>query len=390
MNNIYTISTGLETCRTLVKRFLIPIANLSSWSKNQINNMRVTKQHYTQLVIGLLLMAITYNANAQDPRFSQFYASPMQLNPAMTGVFEGRWRAVLNYRDQWQSVLDNVPYRTFSASYDMRYNIVARDYLAFGISALGDQVGESSFRQTRGHLAMSYLKQLSGGTQNSQFLVAGAQAGVGQNSIDYTNLWFSQQFDINTETLDISQPTGESTPEATDMFVDINAGLLWYALFDDDFSVYAGGALNHINAPNVSLFNGQNDVLLMRWVGHAGAQLPLSDNFSLLPAFSLMGQGESNSLTMGMNVRYSNNDFNEIAVRLGGWVHLSNNGESNSHMDALIISTILELDKFNLGFSYDINTSSLVNATNSRGTYELSFIYIHPENRRIRVKCPKM
>jgi Type IX secretion system membrane protein PorP/SprF len=47
---------------------------------------------------------------AQDPQFVQFYASPLQLNPAMTGVHPGKWRVIANYREQWNSILDSKPY----------------------------------------------------------------------------------------------------------------------------------------------------------------------------------------------------------------------------------------------------------------------------------------
>lgn len=36
----------------------------------------------------------------QDPEFSQFFANPLHLNPALTGTSELP-RFVLNYRNQW-------------------------------------------------------------------------------------------------------------------------------------------------------------------------------------------------------------------------------------------------------------------------------------------------
>ena len=53
---------------------------------------------------------------AQDIHFSQFNNSPLNLNPAQTGLFNGDWRFVGNLRNQWSSV--PVPYRTFSLSTD--------------------------------------------------------------------------------------------------------------------------------------------------------------------------------------------------------------------------------------------------------------------------------
>ncbi|HNM24595.1 MAG TPA: type IX secretion system membrane protein PorP/SprF, partial [Saprospiraceae bacterium] len=42
---------------------------------------------------------------AQDIHFSQFYMSPLNLNPAMTGVMNCNHRIVANYRNQWSSIL---------------------------------------------------------------------------------------------------------------------------------------------------------------------------------------------------------------------------------------------------------------------------------------------
>lgn len=42
-------------------------------------------------VAGISFLGIP-ESNAQDARFAQFYYAPLQLNPALTGVFEGQFR----------------------------------------------------------------------------------------------------------------------------------------------------------------------------------------------------------------------------------------------------------------------------------------------------------
>ena len=54
---------------------------------------------------------------AQDPNFSQFFASPLTLNPALTGKFDGVYRFAANYRNQWPTI--NNAYTTMTASFDM-------------------------------------------------------------------------------------------------------------------------------------------------------------------------------------------------------------------------------------------------------------------------------
>lgn len=330
-------------------------------------------------------------AEAQDPRFSQFYATPVQLNPAMIGVYEGQFRVVANYRDLYSSVLGSRAFRTIAASFDMRYQIDRGDYIAFGANVLRDDAGLSNFNRTQAGLGVSVLKQLGGSRYRTsdQYLVAGAQIGFGQHGADWGALWFSEQYDLENAVVDQGAASGEALMNnRTDLYLDFNAGLLWYALFGDDASVYAGGSLQHINQPSIGFFDDSKEQLPMKWVGHAGGQAPFTENLSLLPAIAVIGQGQAMSVTAGANFRYTNRDWRELAIRAGAWAHLSNELDSGMAMDAVIISAILEMERWNLGISYDVTTSTLSRANNSRGAFELSLIYTHPEKSRYKVNCP--
>jgi len=63
-----------------------------------------------------ILVNLSLLISAQDPHFSQFFASPLTLNPAFTGKFDGTVRAAGNYRNQWPAFND--VYTTFTASVD--------------------------------------------------------------------------------------------------------------------------------------------------------------------------------------------------------------------------------------------------------------------------------
>ncbi|GJM35414.1 MAG: hypothetical protein DHS20C18_44150 [Saprospiraceae bacterium] len=350
----------------------------------------------TLLLRSLLILCVScfsLLAKGQDARFAQFYAAPLELNPAMLGVFEGQFRFVANYRSLYSSILDNRPYRTISASFDMRHRIMSGDYFALGFSAQRDDAGLSRFNHTQVNLGGSFLKQLggSGYRASDQYLVAGAQVGLGQRGLTYDQLWFSQQFRTgpNTAFIDTEADNGESFSEDnTGLYLDFNAGLLWYATFDKNASIYLGGAMYHINSPNVATLVDGDAKLYSRWVVHGGGELPMGDNLSLLPAVLVMKQGPSFSTNAGANFRYTRRDWQELALRAGLWAHLSNQGESMG-VDAVIFAAILELERWNLGFSYDITTSTLATSNNSRGAFEISMIYTHREKSRYRINCPK-
>ena len=98
------------------------------------------------LMIGLSLLA-SNEAKAQDPHFSQFYANPLYLNPALAGT-HGCPRLNFNYRNQWPALSGT--FVTYSASYDQYF-----DNLSGGIGVLAtlDQAGKGTIN----HLTFSFM-----------------------------------------------------------------------------------------------------------------------------------------------------------------------------------------------------------------------------------------
>lgn len=344
------------------------------------------------LFTGCLVLLMSSQLLAQDPHFSQFYSAPTQVNPALGGVFAGEYRFVANYRTQNYAVLGDNSYKTIGASVDMRRRVNRDDYFSVGLAALQDQVGDSNFERVRGGLNASYLKHLGGGRYRSsdQYLVGGAQLGFGQWSYDHSNLWFTEQFDEATSSIDLSAANGETLDNMqSDLFVDFTAGLLYYNVLDKNNSFYIGGAMHHLNQPEIGFLNNTSAAITQRWVAQIGGELGVSRNVSLLPAAIVMGQGPSMMMMGGMNLRYSNRDWREVALRAGLWARMANQDESGMGMDAMVVSAILEVERWQFGLSYDITTSSLKDANNSRGAFELSLIYTHPSKERFKVVCPR-
>src|ERR1043165_526077 len=79
---------------------------------------------------------------AQDPNFSQFFASPLTLNPALTGKFDGVYRVAGNYRNQWPTI--NNAFTTATASVDfgiMKNRLPDVDQFGIGIMGFTDRAG---------------------------------------------------------------------------------------------------------------------------------------------------------------------------------------------------------------------------------------------------------
>jgi type IX secretion system PorP/SprF family membrane protein len=344
---------------------------------------------------------------AQDPILSQYYAAPQYLNPAMTGVFKGSWRFNANYRQQWTNIFADVPIRTIHAGADMKFNLIADDYLAVGLNLMQDEMGGSArLQQTRGLVSVSYMKQLGGRKYggSDQYLIAGGQFGAGQHSLSFRNLLFDRQYDSLLILLNGAFPSGEAEPKSN-LFGDFNMGLMWYAVYADNRSFYIGGALNHLTKPNVSFLQNKDERLYRRWTVHGGGELPLNRELSLMPSLMFTKQGPSFTTQTNVHFRYTNHDWYEMAIRAGIGYRMSRGIGSGLTQDAtlkpvattassilgdaLILSMILEMERWNFGFSYDMHTSSLVRPTNYRGGYELSLIYTQPTYHRVRTTCPK-
>src|SRR3954452_25468987 len=96
-------------------------------------------------ILGFLFLVVT--ANAQDPHFSQFFASPLTLNPALTGKFDGNLRVAGNYRNQWPTI--NRAFTTTTVSVDfpiMRNHIAPTDTWGLGVMGYSDQSANSALK----------------------------------------------------------------------------------------------------------------------------------------------------------------------------------------------------------------------------------------------------
>ena len=88
-------------------------------------------------------------AQGQDIHFSQYFASPLTLNPATIGGFNGQFRFAANYRNQWYFLKSRYDgsragYATYSGSYDIRLLRKKLKYDQFGVGVMvfNDKAGD--------------------------------------------------------------------------------------------------------------------------------------------------------------------------------------------------------------------------------------------------------
>jgi len=330
---------------------------------------------------------------AQDIHFSQFYMSPLNLSPAMTGVMNYNHRFILNYRNQWAPALLANAYNTSSFSYDTRMPVGESDYFGVGGSLWGDVAGESNFGTFQARVSGSYSKYLFGNYKNSHYLVIGSDFGFTQRRVTSDDLRWPQQHD-GVGGWDSTAASGESPifdPGSTPTinYPDVSLGIIYFGILEEQTSFYGGFAFHHINQPNVS-FLSENSNLYMKFTGHGGGEFPISNLTSVLPNFIVMFQGPHREYNVGASFRYKLGDFqySKEYIQVGGWYRTGNQVNGGLHSDAAIIAVRFETGNYGIGLSYDMTTSKFRQAGTANGSFELSMNYYIEGANRKRVYCP--
>ena len=346
-------------------------------------------------VCGLLL--VTVWLSAQDARYANLSATPQLTNPALTGVIPGQLRATANYRELYTSLPGAEGYRSYAAGVEVRRPAGNGNFFGLGAQLQRDDAPASDFSRTQGLIGGSYQQQIGGNLRRGlgQYLTAGAQVGFGQRGFDLNKVWFSNQYFVDNNSreayIDRTLPSGEGfAGSGTGTYLDVNVGLAYFGTFGDRLSAYAGVGAYHLNAPNVSPLPGQRDDLDQRYVFHGGGELPLGKGYSsLLPAARVMVQGPALDVLLGSHIRYTQRDWQDLALRAGAWLQGSNQAGDNLKVNAFIVSIGLETESVQFAVNYDISVGDLNTITNGRGGWELSAIFLQKANYRSKVVCPK-
>lgn len=313
----------------------------------------------------------------QDPHFSQFYASPLNLNPSYTGLFSGDVRASAIYRNQWQSIVN--PFRTGSVAVDGRIlrNLFKEDHvLGVGVTGLFDQSNNGGLRSRFLAVTAGYNHQLDGNGYHR--LGVGFQASIVSKSIDYSRFVFSRQFTPNG--FDNNLPTGEPNTYLNINYPDFGTGILYSGYSYAEHQWHLGASYYHITRPNESM-TGADARLSTRKTLHAGYNFPVNELSRMFFSGLYMQSAITNEAMVGAVYQNSLNNYEMNASILMGLYYRFN--------ESIIPYIGLEMNQFQAGLSYDITVSSLKTASNFRGGMELTIQYIFSRdpNRNTIPKC---
>lgn len=323
--------------------------------------------------MALFVMAAGHAKAQIDPHFSQYYAYPLWLNPAMTGVFNGSARVSANVRDQWATVGNG--YRTGGLSADFRSD----DKAAFGINILNQAAGSAGYNYFAAYGSFGYGVAVS--SDGMQKLHFGVQAGVINRSFDPSKLQFDDQYNA-IGGFDPNIPSGENFTTTNATVFDASAGIFYYDSNPMNIAnIFGGVSLAHLADSNDPFAtDGIKSKLPMRLTIHGGVKIRASDIIDVTPNFIYMREQQNQLRAVDV---YSELKFGDsYGLILNGMYRFD---------DAATAGVGYHINSMLIGLSYDFNTSSLNSATNGKGGFEFSMSYIFGNTSKAPAEiCPRI
>lgn len=327
--------------------------------------MKVAYEHRVGgLFLGILISA-TWSARAQDPAFSQFYANPLYMNPAMAGV-EGAAKVYIGYRNQWPGATN--PYTTMQASYEQFLDPIQG---GLGIHVINDRQGGGVINTLSLDLVYSYHLQVS----SDLMVTGGFQASLGHRN-------------LNTEGLVLPDELAAGAPVTTlsgysSTYPDFGVG---FAAFYKN--IFGGVALHHLLQPYTGSSENPNSMLSRKYTAHVGAMIPIYEKrlgrevLQLSPNLVFLQQDIYQQLNYGLEVIYRN--------FVGGlWFRQ----DLSFSYGTVVFSMGYGNDQFRVRYSYDAKLSSPEVHIPSLGAHEISLVIIFENLNKSRkhkaIKCPK-
>jgi type IX secretion system PorP/SprF family membrane protein len=330
-----------------------------------------------KIFLFIAILLVHAYAYAQDPHFSQFFASPLTINPANTGNFSGSLRAALNSRTQLPEF--NNAYATKTLSLDapiLKKYIKEDDKLSVGLLILSDQSGNKLLNDNNIAASVSFSKALDENANHS--IALGFQVNYSMYRFDPLKANFEDQLTAGGFTGTSSELIlGNNFTKNT---TDINAGILYTGSTSDNNIFYVGASYYHFAKPTVGFItptyftNSRANV-------HGGAYFSLSSAASLHTSFQYQQQGNTNELIVGGALSYYLGKDNGLELYAGLWSRIK---------ESIIPYVGLEWNHIRAGFTYDIGAANTLASSRFYQSSEFSLIYIlDNRSKAFKMKCPK-
>lgn len=337
-----------------------------------------------KIIIVFMGSLLVENLSAQDIHFSQFNENTQLVNPALVGAFHVL-KANATYRNQWGSV--TVPYQTFGAAIEMKFKASAWDKqdpyrsksykkafskMAGGLSFYNDKAGDGNMGSNQVNLSLAtFIK-----TGQKGKLSVGLQGTVVQRTVNFSNFIFSNQY--NGTTYDPTMNSMENPGLGSFVYADFSGGMAYSfiqeesSIGENDILQYdVGAAVFHINSPKQKYLTNTSERLYGKVVVHSKFLIGIPhSSMAIAPTVLAAFQGSQKEILFGLMAKYHLKDDS----RYTGYIRKSSVGLGAYYRnkDAVIVHLLLEIRQYAIGFSYDLNVSSLTKVSTLRGGPEIT------------------
>lgn len=335
-------------------------------------------KHIAVTVFSIIIVGFS---QAQDPSFSQFFSSPLNINPALTANINEDWRVISNMRDQWIGPAS--PYATGSISFDSKImqnkipNVSDKNVFGIGGMLMYDDVMYGVVQSTYASLNLSYNLLLAEDFYgNKHRLGIGFGETYGRRFVDFSRLNFQEQFTgtgFNT-----NLPTGEAALSNMKPYFSSNIGML-YSYKTEKSNLDIGASVYHLNKPKQTFLADPNQYLPMRDVVHINYERFLSETLVLNSNAIYQYQGGASYLSLGGALGFYLEDDGSTILNLGMWYWSKN---------AVIPYVGMVYNNYQFGLSYDATVSKLNQAAIKPTTWELSLIVRGTHKPPGVIPCP--
>ncbi|MEM9829603.1 MAG: PorP/SprF family type IX secretion system membrane protein [Bacteroidota bacterium] len=322
----------------------------------------------------LCFMFLSWGASAQEPQFSNFYATTLYTNPAFTGRTSHQYQFTTNFRRQWHN---RGSFTTGFLSADYAFN-----RFGVGLTAYTDQAGAAPLTTVQTSASLSYGVQI---TPKLDF-VAGFQGSYYDQRLREDYIWIDDYISNNPNAL---------APGVVNQYFNLSLGVM---LIHKSF--WLGGALKDL-LPNPGLNTASPYYLVSanrntgsyygRFSVHGGySQFLMPRQLFFTSYANFRSRGTVRQWEAGFNVAYRpltpGGHAADIVLGMGGGYRgFFRTLENLSTRDAAIVNASITWPKgFNLGsspmlrhqiqvvYSYDITVSRL---SQSGGAHEVTLAF---------------
>ncbi len=330
----------------------------------------------TSITLFVLLYVTTIYA--QDRFFTHYERAPLELNPSLAGLFDGKHRALINYRNQWPSLLGENSYQSTSIGYDTKVNISESHHFGIGANVLLNVAGSAKKRDDKYGVSIAYNWHLNMEKVENIFSL-GTNIAMLRNSIGNNLKWPSQG--DGQGGFDPDLPGGQIDNDIV-YNADLSIGLNWRIAVGEKLSFNSGIAVNHLNMPNVGFSDNTIGELNKRLVVYTYGEIAIAKRIDLMPSLLYFNQNVFQRISPGLGLKYNINNnsiINSVQISYRNSVvidaHSINTMTNENRLQTQTINTVVELKNFSIGINYD-NGPKILGIDTDSSSYEFSIGYI--------------